>query len=164
MTIIRPDQLLDQADRLVKQAGGQQVDLRRAVSAAYYALFHTAAISVSDHVVSRSRRNTREWAFAARSLDHRKLKEVCQNVVRPTGKYRDLIPPTLFQPDLKDFAEAVVDLQEKRHQADYNPLAEFRVSDVRNMISLARSVHGRFNAVGDDEKRLFVCMLIFTSR
>jgi hypothetical protein len=166
MTIISPLQLFDQADRLIAESGGRQVDLRRAVSAAYYGLFHTATIAASDYVVSKSRRNQAEWALVSRSVGHTELRELCKAISNPPKKYQHLIPAAGFSAALKDYASAVVDLQQKRHDSDYNPLAVFRVSDCRNLVSSARKAEFQFKSIGvdADERRIFVCLLLFSPR
>ena len=54
MSVPDPDHLLDQADRLIASTGGgtaRQVDLRRAISNAYYALFHAVTAQAVDDLV-----------------------------------------------------------------------------------------------------------------
>jgi hypothetical protein len=166
MTIIRPDQLFDQADRLARGSGGQQVDLRRAVSAAYYGLFHTATITVADYVAGRSRRNSAEWSLACRSVDHKKLLEICEALDKrpPPLRFKPLLPEALVSPGFKDYARAVIEFQEKRHQADYDPAVLFKVSDVRSIVSTAKAAYARFRAITEEERRIFVCLLIFSPR
>jgi hypothetical protein len=52
VTILNPDHLFDQADRLIVSTAGppRQVDLRRAISAAYYGVFHIVATAVADQL------------------------------------------------------------------------------------------------------------------
>jgi hypothetical protein len=166
MTIIRPDQLFDQADRLARGSAGQQVDLRRAVSSAYYGLFHTATITVADYVVGKSRRNSAEWSLACRSVDHKKLLEVCEAIDKnpPPLRFRPLLPESLISSGFKDYARAVIEFQEKRHQADYDPAILFKVSDVRSIVSTAKAAYARFSAITEEERRTFVCLLIFSPR
>ncbi|MBC7586543.1 MULTISPECIES: hypothetical protein [unclassified Tardiphaga] len=166
MAIINPWQLFDQADRLIAEAGGQQVDLRRAVSAAYYGLFHSATIAASDFIVSKSRRNHREWSLVSRSIDHKDLRELCKALDQPPGKYRPFIPAMGFSAELKDYARAVVELQQKRHDADYDPIATFRVSDCKSLVASARNAATQFKSISvdADEWRIFICLLLFPPR
>jgi hypothetical protein len=164
MTIIRPGQLLEQADLLVQYSGGQQVALRRAVSASYYALFHTATVTIADYVVGRVRRSSPEWSLAYRSIDHARLRNVCQTIDSGSGKYKPFVPPSLFTSDFKAYARAVIELQQQRHDADYNPAASFKVGGVNSIVSVARAACDCFAKSTDDEKRMFVCLLIFQPR
>ncbi len=69
------DDLLDQALHLARRdvTRPKQANLRRAVSTAYYALFH---LLVSESVSYW--RLKRQRTLLARSFDHRKMKGVCQ--------------------------------------------------------------------------------------
>jgi hypothetical protein len=52
VTILNPDHLLEQADKLISPpAAGppRQVDLRRAISSAYYGLFHSCLTAAAAH-------------------------------------------------------------------------------------------------------------------
>src|SRR5262249_25719796 len=57
VAILDPEHLFDQADRLVAPppAGPpRQADVRRAISAAYYAVFHGTLAAVADHLRARA--------------------------------------------------------------------------------------------------------------
>jgi uncharacterized protein (UPF0332 family) len=98
------DDLLDQADHLARRdkKRPKQANLRRAVSTAYYALFH---LLVSEAVSYW--RLERQRSSLARSFEHGKMKNACKNC-----KARD--------PGIQFVAAAFVDLQQFRHDADYN--------------------------------------------
>jgi hypothetical protein len=71
-----PDHLFDQADRLAgrltvppaSETEPRQTDLRRAISAAYYALFHFTLAAASDLFVGRDKRSTPEYRMTYRSV------------------------------------------------------------------------------------------------
>jgi len=52
------------------------------------------------------------------------------------ARYSDHEPAGSFGPDLQFFAAAVIDLQEKRHLADYDPL--FRVTKSEALLDVER--------------------------
>jgi hypothetical protein len=166
MTIINPLHLFDQADRLISETSRRQVDLRRAVSAAYYGLFHIATIAAADHVVGKSRRNHPEWSLISRSVGHADLRELCKALNHPPKKYDAFVPEVGWSSALKDYATAVVVLQQKRHDADYSPSSVFRVSDCKSLVSSARNAAKQFRSIGADaeERRTFVCLLLFQPR
>lgn len=166
MPILNPEHLLEQAERLTQPppAGPpRQVDLRRAISSAYYALFHKILIAAADEFVGFVHRGTREYALVFRSMDHGKLKDVCQEVVKstPSPKYRAHIPAGGFSADLTDFADAFPTLQEQRHSADYDPLPRYRTSDARAVIATARVAIQKFTAVAPDERKAFLFLILF---
>ena len=57
MATLNPDHLLDQAERLTTAPGSgppRQADLRRAISTAYYAVFHAIATDAADQFVAHA--------------------------------------------------------------------------------------------------------------
>jgi hypothetical protein len=80
------------------------------------------------------------------------------------AKYAPYEPNNGFGPRLKAFAAAVVDLQEKRHTADYDPLIRIKSSDALAVISTARSAVRRFSRVGSRRRNAFLCLLVFPPR
>src|SRR5438105_2170909 len=91
----------------------KQVDLRRAVSAAYYALFHLLTTEAAQNCKHPSQRNR-----FARMFDHGRMKTCSSKVSSrplPTDPAEILIAT-----DLKLVADAFVTLQQARHTADYD--------------------------------------------
>ena len=116
MPLPNPDHLLDQADRLVAPpAGGapRQTDLRRAISAAYYALFHALAAEAADGLAGARHRRSPRYALIYRSVEHRSLKTLCHDVSKPSlpDKYSAYAPKGGFGGVLKAVANALVELQ-----------------------------------------------------
>jgi hypothetical protein len=84
LAILNPEHLLEQAGRLIApglRGQPRQVDLRRAISAAYYAVFHAALTLAADHFVGVTRRATSQYSLVYRSIDHRSLRDLCIEVV-----------------------------------------------------------------------------------
>jgi hypothetical protein len=143
------------------------VDLRRAVSAAYYAVFHTVLRAVADWVVPASRRATTEYARVYRSIDHTELNELCKVIttgIGPKNKYAPHVPSKGFSRNILDFATAVIELQEKRHLADYDPEFGITRSDTLVTINTARTALTRFQSAPDEERAVFISLLIFPPR
>ena len=69
-----------------------------------------------------------------------------------------------FDQAIQDFAELFVDLQDKRHQADYDPAWIGFKSDIEDHIADARSVLEKFEAVAIKERRAFAAQVLFRSR
>ncbi len=113
MPLLDPEELFQQAHVLV--GPGQppepcQANLRRAISAAYYGLFHTIAKAAADLVVGENDRSTDRYDWAYRSVQHGRLREVCSGARKKWGD------------DFGNFGEAVIQLQQAREDADYSPL------------------------------------------
>ena len=169
MAILNPDHLFDQAEKLVAPppAGPpRQVDLRRGISAAYYGLFHYCLTAVADEFVGVTQRATSRYALVYRSIDHKTLKELCMEAKKqtPPAKYVPDFPSGGFDPSIQAFSTAAIELQEKRHRADYNPQPRFRTSDANLAISTARSAVQRFQAANDEHRKLFLTLLISLPR
>jgi uncharacterized protein (UPF0332 family) len=88
---------------------------RRAVSTAYYALFH---LLIED--ASAVRANTGQRARLARQFDHRRMKEASAFTAKrsPAGS------------DLFVVSKTFVRLQERRHEADYDLAVTFSSLDI----------------------------------
>jgi uncharacterized protein (UPF0332 family) len=165
---IDPQHLLEQADKLVgpaSQGRPRGADLRRAISAAYYAIFHFT-VAAADSVVSTTKRSAPQYTRIYRGIDHRSLRELCKAISGSTlpPKYTAHAPPTGFGRNIRDFATAFVDLQEKRHTADYDPQFQVTKSDALLTISTARTAISRFDSASGSEKEAFLSLLLFPPR
>ncbi len=169
MAILNPEHLLDQADRLVAPPGGgapRQADLRRAISSAYYAIFHAVIAEAADNLVGRKYRESPRYALVYRSIDHKSLRKLCEDIQKTTlpAKYSAYSPTGGFGGDLVALATAVVDLQEKRHLADYDPLFRVRTSDAVSAVATARAAIQRFKGASRTPRKDFLLLLAFSPR
>jgi hypothetical protein len=71
-----PDRLFDQADALISNHQ-DETDLRRAVSAAYYGVFHFTLRALADWIVGQANRSTNRYGLVYRSVDHKVLRALC---------------------------------------------------------------------------------------
>jgi len=164
MTLLNPDHLIEQAEQLARPpANGapRQADLRRAVSTTYYALFHAILVDVADQLAGRARRNSVEYSLAYRSVPHRQLANLCEELSKTTlgAKYRPFEPNGGFGADLLAVASALIDLQEKRHSADYDPLYRVTASDASLTVQAGRAALNHWRSVPRNRRRLFVLIL-----
>lgn len=155
---MRSDDLLSVADDLVstRSRKPRQSNLRRAVSSAYYAMFHCLARCCADTLVgSRSADRSRPaWRQVYRALEHGLAKKNCKN--------QTIIKK--FPKDIEDFANTFVSLQEKRHTADYDPFAQFTKQEVRSDIAATRNAIERFQSIPIRDRREFAAFVLFRSR
>jgi hypothetical protein len=169
LAILNPEHLLEQANRLIAPppAGPpRQVDLRRAISAAYYAVFHATLTAAADHYVGAANRATSQYTLAYRSVDHRELRELCSKVSAPnlSGRLTQYVPDGGFDVDIRAYAQALLELQEKRFDADYNPSIRVRSSDARLAIGTARDALRRLQATHSSSREAFLGLLLFKVR
>jgi uncharacterized protein (UPF0332 family) len=169
LTTLNADHLLQQAERLIappRLGAPRQVDLRRAISSAYYGLFHFCLTATADEFVGVGQRTTNRYALVYRSIDHRGLKSLCVEASKPTPSPRlaAYVPLGGFDTDIQVFSTAMVELQEKRHQADYNPLPRFNTADAQLAIVTARNAIARFQSAQEDHRKAFLTLLICPPR
>ena len=128
MAILNPDHLLDQAERLTAPQGSgppRQADLRRAISTAYYAVFHAVATEAADQFVAASQRDSPRYQQVYRSIEHKRLRSVCDDLAKstPPARYARSLPTSGLGSDLVAVATAVGELQEGRNVATMTPFS-----------------------------------------
>jgi uncharacterized protein (UPF0332 family) len=74
------------------------------------------------------------------------------------------MPSALFGTEIKDVARAIVDMQEKRHTADYDPLFRATKSDVKLSIREARAALKKFQTAPEADVEAFSLLLFFRPR
>ena len=151
-----PGDLIAQARRLAKASPRRprDVDLRRAVSAAYYALFHAVALSGADLLIGTvgAQRSEKAWRQVYRALQHGDAKSRCEAL------------PASFGQDLKDVADSFVTLQRLRHAADYDPIAAFTRGDAQSHILSSEDSIRKLRASPLKDRRAFLVWLLFPNR
>ena len=133
----------------------RHTNLRRAVSTIYYALFHCLAGCCADMVVggAGAARSDRAWRQAYRALQHGAARRRCE--------HSDIEG---FPIEIQDLANLFVDMQKKRHGADYDPEAAFSKSEVVQYIDEAESVIRQFPGAPIRDRRAFAVYLLFDVR
>ena len=169
MAIGNPLHLLEQATMLLTAAPGRkprQANLRRAISTAYYAIFHHLLTAVSDEFVDKSLRGESRYSLVYRSIDHAAIRRVCEVAGRRElpAKYRSLLPTGQFEDLLRQYAGNFLVLQSRRHEADYDPAQTLSSVDVHFSIYLAQSAIQQFDSASSDGRKLFLSLLLFSPR
>jgi hypothetical protein len=148
------DDLLDIASQLaqLEQGKPRQTSLRRAVSSAYYALFHALARLCADNLVGISK----PWDVYApiyRSLDHGRAKEVFKRVSSHRGSGVAII------------GQIFILLQERRHTADYDPLPfQFGRAETLDLIEQSRQAIMQINALSLEDRLFIATQLLARTR
>ena len=134
----------------------RETDLRRAVSTAYYALFHCVAQSGADLLVggAGADRSRHAWRQAYRALDHGVARQRCEK--------RRFI--TRFPAEIQHFASLFAWMQTNRHAADYDPDANFVKSEVLDMISDAELAIDEFQISPSRDRRAFAVYVLLNLR
>ena len=133
----------------------RQTDLRRAVSTAYYALFHCLAACCADLLVggSGADRSATAWERTYRALEHGVVRRRCRS---------DTIKE--FPDGVRQFADVFLDLQAKRHQADYASSGNLPKRIVLQDIIAVADAITLFQQVPAKDRRAFAVYLLLNLR
>ena len=154
-----PQELIRAARQLAvgQNNPGQPTDaeLRRAVSTAYYALFHALASCCADLLVGsdislEGHRLHALWIQTYRALDHGVAKRRCKKNFMGT-----------FPTAIQDFANQFANMQERRHDADYNPDVSFARGQVLKLIDETETRITNFQNAPEDDRRTFAFYVMF---
>ena len=168
-----PKSLVEQATALLSlDARGKprQANLRRAVSSAYYAVFHRLCIDATAEVVGVARSKQEVGRFLARKFDHGRMKTVCGDFAAGS---RPRLPQVLqsapgaspTNATLQQICLSFVALQEARHSADYDLARQFKRAEAAGLVRQAELALADWAVVRTtDQARLFkLCLLVGTS-
>lgn len=143
---IDPWKLIGHAEDLAAHQPGpgrpRPVWLRRAVSAAYYASFHQIALYTAWHLLAGGTRTER--LQLCRSIGHRQIRDVCDwvDASNPVGRThsRAIVEALRRNKRLREVCNAFGQLQEARHQADYDHQASFDKATTLSYVEQSRRV------------------------
>jgi uncharacterized protein (UPF0332 family) len=169
--------LLEQAEHLAKREPKKprQASLRRAVSAAYYALFHLL-VSEGAKRISPNKPDGLKLVIQ-RGFSHGEMRNVCHSFVlghvasinprqkpdkiaNPPEATRKLINLPLDQ-KLFNVTQAFIALQEARHEADYDLEKQWNRLDVLGHLKTARDAFADWAAIKtSDAATVFIVALL----
>lgn len=157
--MVQPRDLIATARASANQPAARkprQSDLKRALSTAYYAMFHAMCRNCADCLIGTASadRSKPAWVQAYRAIEHGFAKSQCLN--------RQVM--SRFPRDIEDFANHFVDLQIERHRADYDPHARFTRSDVTTAIDTAEAAITAFFAEPIKDRRAFAAWVTLRNR
>jgi len=154
--------LLEQAEELARHDARRpkQANLRRAISSAYYALFHLLASEAAALYAG-------EAGLAARinrTLNHAEMKWASTMIAN--GKLPKAIHPPggyVTPGDLMGVAKAFIALQESRHLADYDLNRKYRRQEALEFVQVARRAFDAWERVRrtDDARVYLACFQLW---
>ncbi len=163
------DDLIELAEFIAKRDAGRpkQASLRRAISTAYYAVFHYLIDEVCSAQIG-TQNTQRPYRHAlSRAFAHTVMKQACSGFGGGTLKHsvikglpRNQLGNYVVPKKIQNIAATFAELQEKRHLADYDLAERFKRSEVLTMIDQAKSHVEKFRsfAVCDDRKYFLACL------
>ena len=155
---MRPSDFIATARDLAAGTTGRrprQTNLRRAVSTAYYALFHCLADCCADMLVGGpgANRSAPAWRQTYRALQHGTVRQRCSNPIIER-----------FPGEIQAFAGRFIDMQRKRESADYDPDGTFHKFDVLKDIEATESAIIQFLKVPAKDRRAFAVYVLLNMR
>jgi hypothetical protein len=163
-------QLLSQARRLaaLDPMRPKQGNLRRAVSTAYYGLFHFLVDRASRSMFGRSNDRRPFRHVLARAFQHESMARACKPFAGGTlpDPIRRALPAGFaVPPDLRSVAQTFREAQQKRHLADYDLAWKFCRFDVLVFIRDVEQAIELFSTIGSQlETRFFLACLLAWER
>lgn len=148
--------LLETAKRLVELGRGsaRQSDLKRAVSTAYYALFHAMARNAADCLAGADdRAGDPSWAHVYRAIEHGFARKACEQATK-LG----------FTESIARCAFLFVELQGRRHAADYDPGFTVTLPEAETAVELAEEAIAALEASPRRDRRAFAIQLLLRRR
>ncbi len=163
------EQLLEQARHLATRdtRRPQQANLRRAVSTAYYALFHFLVDRASRFLVGTSGDRELFRKALSRTFSHSEMASACKAFAGGT------LPSAMLQrlgavtipPELRGLAETFCEAQDQRHLADYELAESFRRSDVLSLIDdVGQKMEDWATIESESGTRLFLVSILVWDR
>ena len=118
-------------------------------------MFHCLARCCADTLVGKTRasRSKPAWRHADRALEHGHARS---QYARPTIRK--------FPPEIGTFAILFVDIQHKRHGADYDPFGRWYKSEVAEDIDTAADIIDQFERAPMQDRRAFAVYVLLRSR
>jgi len=158
--------LLRQAEHLANldTSRSNQANLRRAVSAAYYSLFHLLIADCTGRLSAK--RPAKLAPRIARAFAHSEMKQVCRAISEGhrSAVLEDL-QPAGFSPGLRLVASTFVRLQDERHRADYDVSATFTRLETLDILVLAKDGFTNWTKTRrTEETNVFLAALLFSGR
>jgi hypothetical protein len=157
--------LLDQSVSLATRESRRpkQASLRRAVSAAYYALFHLLVFEASSLIV----KDKRMLAILNRVYGHAEMLKVAKQISAGLlpRRFDSVKTAVAIPPELISVAKTFVDLQQARHSADYDLATAFTRNDaMAHIVRVQQAFDDWAEVRKDDCSRLFLASFLAWER
>ena len=166
------DDLLNQAKDLIeKDCAGRpkQANLRRAVSSAYYALFHAVIDESISMVLKGETTNAALQRRLQRTVSHKSIKDASMwvtGVQDQKGVPDDIVELSSTPPDshLINICKTFTSLQKERYRADYNLAKHFSRQDANRLVHDATvAVNDLRSLQSSDWKQVFLLTCVLGS-
>ena len=172
--MISADELVGHAEWLADAGRGHpnDADVRRGISAAYYAVFHDLTERLSRQLVGSYPRDVRNGI--RRIWSHSEIARLAQEVVERSqvltsnadaplpkrlGAFGPLLDVAAADADLVASLRLFTEMQERRHMADYDHEASFAKSDLVETCENARLARERLRDAENGSRQAFFTLV-----
>lgn len=154
-------------EALLKQARGLatrdprrpvQANLRRAVSSAYYALFHLLTAAAAERLVPAGVKDLRPRIV--RAFTHENLRRA--STAFSSGGSIPMLGTIAVPPELRHVAAEVLELQQARNQADYDLSRRFLRTEVIEYVEAAERAVSAWAAIKNTDAAKVYLLLLLT--
>jgi hypothetical protein len=166
---IDPAKLVMAARELAEHSPGagrpRPVFLRRAVSTAYYALYHRLSRDAAAHLLPNG--DQEDQLKLARTFGHGGLKKTCSQIAGRQGGIHPhvrVLVASLKTTPIADVAASFCDLQEARHAADYDHLATVSKPATIAQIEDANKAIETLEGASEADRQAFFSLLAMDAR
>jgi uncharacterized protein (UPF0332 family) len=155
--------LLEQARHLLRRESRRpkQASLRRAISAAYYALFHLLTIEASRVFV----RDDELIGLINRTYSHGQMNRISVSFANGDlpRRFDSVRARHSISNELKNLAAVFTELQQARHEADYNLNRRFNRKEAAELVQKVENAFVDWNVIrSDDIARIYLaCFLLW---
>lgn len=162
-----PQRLLKLSESLLPGASERgrpdPAKLRRSISTAYYALFSLLAEAGATALAGIGPQNRELRAILARTFEHSEMSNVCKGFANrnPSDRWKKCLGNQSVSLELACVAANFRDLQEARHEADYDILKKPKKSDARKSVNQAMQAFTAWNTIKmAPEAKVFLLALV----
>lgn len=146
------EHLLEQAQHLAnrEKKRPRQASLRRAVSTAYYALFHLLI-----YEATRNWRRPAQRQLLARAFEHGKMKSACDRKRSELSAYMRAVPPPASDDltvarQLYNVVDTFIQSQQRRHTADYDNATRWTRMEVSGQIAAVAAAFHSWRSIRNE--------------
>lgn len=159
-------QLLSQATRLaaLDPKRPQQANLRRAISTAYYALFHFLVDEATKTMIGTANERRVFRNYLARGFQHSDMRDACKSFIETNpgaNTAPGLVAAGPSDSTIRLVAQVFGEAQQKRHDADYNRTKPATRADALATInSVSHAIRAIKPLLPEPKVKFFLCCLI----
>ena len=149
-----------------RKGAPNQASLRRAVSTAYYALFHALVAKGADTLVGKTKRKTPRYSLVYRAFEHARMRQGCEAIDKSVlpSRVQTALGIASASQELRDVAVVFVTLQKRRHWADYSATGAITRADAHDLVDQARIAIDQLAAADAEERANWLALLLTSAR